>query len=364
MIEQRMGRLLSLSDLVKAGQMAPQAPELPMNTMRNNDTGAEYQFESAPRGGQGGQGPQLDYSQPIEIFGQGKGYAIKGQPLSAMINGRRVDYGVDGDASRKATQAAQDRTMKLAEQMQGLEAGALDIAKKGMENSAMRSGGGGKAATEDEKKAAGWALRMESALKLANAVEADSPKAAKPGGGEQIASMFGRTAGRLSRDEPRQRIYNAQIDALDAALTLSTGAAYTREQLEGLHESYFPQYGDKPEAVADKRARLEDIIQTARMRSGRMEGKVDDALRNSNQYGSGDGYEQARAEFEARKAAIAGKRNDVGAQQMPASADQLDRLPDPRTEKGSIITDNSTGMRMQSDGRQWLIIGRGGGGSW
>jgi hypothetical protein len=63
-----------------------------------------------------------------------------------MINGRRVDYGVDGDASRKATQAAQDRTMKLAEQMQGLDAGALDIAKKRMENSAMQSTGGGKAA--------------------------------------------------------------------------------------------------------------------------------------------------------------------------------------------------------------------------
>ncbi|AEI70867.1 hypothetical protein [EBPR podovirus 1] len=90
----RIGRLMSLRDLVTAGQMAPDAAPLPMNTLRNNTTGAEYQFESSPQGGAGRQSPQLDYSQPIEIFGQGKGYAIKGQPLSAMINGRRVDYGV------------------------------------------------------------------------------------------------------------------------------------------------------------------------------------------------------------------------------------------------------------------------------
>jgi hypothetical protein len=126
----RIGRLMSLRDLVTAGQMAPDAAPLPMNTLRNNTTGAEYQFESSPQGGAGRQSPQLDYSQPIEIFGQGKGYAIKGQPLSAMINGRRVDYGVDSDKSQAMTQAAQDRALKLEQVQQGLDAGALDIAKE------------------------------------------------------------------------------------------------------------------------------------------------------------------------------------------------------------------------------------------
>lgn len=76
--------------------------------LRNNRTGATYQFA----GGQGQQNDaQLDYSRPIEIFGQGKGYAIKGQPLAAMIDGRRVDYGVD----RAATNAAEDRRMSIAD---------------------------------------------------------------------------------------------------------------------------------------------------------------------------------------------------------------------------------------------------------
>jgi hypothetical protein len=128
----RIGRLMSLRDLVTAGQMAPDAAPLPMNTLRNNTTGAEYQFESSPQGGAGRQSPQLDYSQPIEIFGQGKGYAIKGQPLSAMINGRRVDYGVDTrQVSSSRRSAAQDLAhSSLRRVQQGLDAGALDIDKK------------------------------------------------------------------------------------------------------------------------------------------------------------------------------------------------------------------------------------------
>lgn len=119
----RIGRLMSLRDLVSAGQMAPDAAPLPMNTLRNNTTGAEYKFDSVP---QGAQSPQLDYSQPIEIFGQGKGYAIKGQPMAAMINGRRVDYGVDSAKSQALTQAAQDRAIKLAQAQQDLDSRALE----------------------------------------------------------------------------------------------------------------------------------------------------------------------------------------------------------------------------------------------
>lgn len=76
--------------------------------LRNNRTGATYNFASGP---EQQNEVQLDYSRPIEIFGQGKGYAIKGQPLAAMIDGRRVDYGVDAAASN----AAQDRQLAIAD---------------------------------------------------------------------------------------------------------------------------------------------------------------------------------------------------------------------------------------------------------
>jgi hypothetical protein len=67
----------------------------------------------------------------------------------------------------------------------------------------------------------------------------------------------------------RQIVETAQLDILDAALTLGTGAAYTQGQLEGYRKSYFPQIGDKPENVAAKRARLQNILRSAEIASGR-----------------------------------------------------------------------------------------------
>lgn len=86
--------------------------------LRNSRTGATYNFSGQP--GQQNDA-QLDYSRPIEIFGQGKGYAIKGQPLAAMIDGRRVDYGVDGAASKAATNAAQDRQLAVADKQASID---------------------------------------------------------------------------------------------------------------------------------------------------------------------------------------------------------------------------------------------------
>jgi hypothetical protein len=52
-------------------------------------------------------------------------------------------------------------------------------------------------------------------------------------------------------------------------LTLGTGAAYTKEQLKGYRESYFPQIGDSPQVIKDKEARLLNVIDAAKMAAGR-----------------------------------------------------------------------------------------------
>lgn len=63
------------------------------NYLRNNLTGAAYNFESAPMPGSmgGGQNATMpDYSQPIDIYGQ-KGYRIKGDPSGVLLaDGRKV----------------------------------------------------------------------------------------------------------------------------------------------------------------------------------------------------------------------------------------------------------------------------------
>jgi len=74
------------------------------------------------------------------------------------------------------------------------------------------------------------------------------------------------TAANIATPENRQKVEAAQLDILDAALTLGTGAAYTKEQLEGYRKSYFPQLGDKPETIRDKQDRLNNILEAAKSR--------------------------------------------------------------------------------------------------
>lgn len=58
-----------------------------MNYLRNNTTGATYNFESAPMSQNA---MALDYASPIEVYGQ-KGYRIKGDPAGVMLaDGRKV----------------------------------------------------------------------------------------------------------------------------------------------------------------------------------------------------------------------------------------------------------------------------------
>jgi hypothetical protein len=130
----------------------------------------------------------------------------------------------------------------------------------------------GAAATESERTAATLLSRLEfSENQLRNAV-AENPDAASPGVGASIAGAIpfvGEQARNLANSSERQRVEAAQMDILDAALTLGTGAAYTREQLEGYRKSYFPQIGDTQDTIDDKAARLQNVINAAKIKAGR-----------------------------------------------------------------------------------------------
>lgn len=140
--------------------------------------------------------------------------------------------------------------------------------------------------TEDMRKSAGYAFRMDNALRLIKQLTGADPTAETPNLIPTLAGKIpgvGDTAQTILTDANRQRVENAQLDALDAALTLATGAAYTREQLKGLAKSYFPQYGETdPKVIADKKQRLQEIIQTAKIRAGK-------AFPEGNQPGAGGG---------------------------------------------------------------------------
>lgn len=168
---------------------------------------------------------------------------------------------------------------------------------------------GGGQPTEDERKAAGYAIRMEGALKKLEEVGAQNPEALKPGVGTSLINMTPEGVANYMRSAPRQRIETAQVDALDAALTLATGAAYTKEQLKGLSRSYFTQPGDDATTIKDKEQRLAEVIETARIRAGRAAPSIEKmgAARTPAQPAA-DGYSDAEKErryqeFAAREAA-------------------------------------------------------------
>jgi len=126
-------------------------------------------------------------------------------------------------------------------------------------------------ATEGERKAATLLQRLQfSQSQLTQALE-DNPNASKPGVFASAVAKLSTPLANTLTPETRQRVEAAQLDMLDAALTLGTGAAYTKEQLEGYRQSYFPQIGDGPKQILDKQARLNNVIAAAKIASGRAE---------------------------------------------------------------------------------------------
>lgn len=125
--------------------------------------------------------------------------------------------------------------------------------------------------SEGERKAGFLANRVQFGLQqMADVIKTNAP-AASP---EKLPSLvkFLTQSDFLSNSltsPDRQRIEAAQLDILDAALTLGTGAAYTREQLEGYRKAYFPQLNDDKTTIADKQRRLENLLESAYITAGR-----------------------------------------------------------------------------------------------
>jgi hypothetical protein len=124
---------------------------------------------------------------------------------------------------------------------------------------------------EGERKAATLASRLNFSVGQMNEAIGLDPKAATPNTASEIARFVSRSdflPNKLNSTQ-RQIVEAAQEDVLDAALTLGTGAAYSREQLAGYKKSYFPQLGDEPSTVKTKQDRLMNLLKSAEVASGR-----------------------------------------------------------------------------------------------
>mgnify|MGYP003652800735 CR=1 FL=1 len=124
---------------------------------------------------------------------------------------------------------------------------------------------------EGERKSATLANRLNFNVDQINQAVGLDPTAALPTTSIELARFLTRSEMLPNKltSAKRQIVESSQLDITDAALTLGTGAAYTKEQLENYRKSFFPQVGDKPETVISKRARLQNILESAAIASGR-----------------------------------------------------------------------------------------------
>lgn len=129
--------------------------------------------------------------------------------------------------------------------MEGQRLG-LDRARLGLEGQRLEiergKAGAGKAPTEAQAKDAFNASRMRGAAQIVTKLEGD----------KSFNSTLSGAGAALGGSKARQ-YQAAQLEWADALLRSTTGAAATKEEIENTAKTYFPQFGDGPEVVKQKR---------------------------------------------------------------------------------------------------------------
>lgn len=113
--------------------------------------------------------------------------------------------------------------------------------------------------TEDQAKSTGFAKRMIEAHKVTDPL--DFTDASKPSVLELGASRFGATAENVMRSNERQLYRQAQENWVRANLRKESGAVIGPEEMRKEIENYFPQIGDGPGVIEQKRRAREAATQ-------------------------------------------------------------------------------------------------------
>lgn len=181
--------------------------------------------------------------------------------------------------TKQASEARANAAEQRAREDQEFQRQKFATEQARADRAAQKDAGG----TVDEKKVATLTTRLVGAFSDINAVKAKDPSAQEPGfietmrGGLQPDGLMGVPVRKLAGAN-RRTVHDAQRDALDALLTLGTGAAYNEEQLDAQTVSYFPQYGDSAYERDVKNRRFIRLMEAAKKNAGPAWAQVEPAI--------------------------------------------------------------------------------------
>ena len=210
--------------------------------------------------------PKPDYKQ-VDTGGQVGFY----DPLTGMIGGQFAKTMTPGEiASNNIAQgnlAVNQGQLGLARDRFG-----FDVAKDA------RDQGANKPLTESQAKATAFANQMAAATKQLDQLAASGFDGSRWGqqtdvamaGSEGIPYIPGSAAAaRALAGDKAQKMHQAQLQWTEAALRFMTGANAPKEEVIRNAATYFPQPGEGPDVVAQKRVARENMEQSIRLAAGR-----------------------------------------------------------------------------------------------
>ena len=127
----------------------------------------------------------------------------------------------------------------------------------------------------------------------------------------------------FTQSAAQQRVDQAQRNFVNATLRQESGAAISQGEWDNTKKQYFPQPGDSAAVLAQKAANRKRVIDGFRTTAGPVADQIRPSPRDKGASGSWDKVE-------------------------------TDELPDPAQYNGAVMTDSQTGIRYQSNGKNWV----------
>jgi hypothetical protein len=207
-------------------------------------------------------------------------YAQQGAPVAAPQDNPVI---APPDPYKQANEQRAQQDQALQEQNAAREAERLRIAQQDQQRQQAQFEGTGGIGSQNQQQIATLTTRIVGGLNDINTITKKDPGAQSPGFLEALRGdlMPGGITGmvtRASAGADRRTVADSQRDMLDAMLTLGTGAAYAKEQLDSQVAAYFPQYNDTPQEAAVKNQKMLRLIEAAKANAGPAWAKVEPAL--------------------------------------------------------------------------------------